>query len=159
VFGPIRVTQAFIPLLQRSSAPVIVNVSSGLGSETLVSLACSSATARWASPWPILGRQARLVRPGVGRSESRRCDRWLHGGWRAKGIDWPCDPTLERRGCLCPKGVVSSTDRWWLPLLAEQKNAATPARFCDSSAAILFRRALDRDPLSRRTERRSDFGP
>jgi NAD(P)-dependent dehydrogenase (short-subunit alcohol dehydrogenase family) len=36
VFGPVRVTQAFIPLLQRSSAPVIVNVSSGLGSETLV---------------------------------------------------------------------------------------------------------------------------
>ena len=36
VFGPVRVTQAFIPLLQRSAAPVIVNVSSGLGSETLV---------------------------------------------------------------------------------------------------------------------------
>jgi NAD(P)-dependent dehydrogenase (short-subunit alcohol dehydrogenase family) len=36
VFGPVRVIQAFIPLLQRSSAPVIVNVSSGLGSETLV---------------------------------------------------------------------------------------------------------------------------
>jgi NAD(P)-dependent dehydrogenase (short-subunit alcohol dehydrogenase family) len=36
VFGPVRVTQAFIPLLQRSSARVIVNVSSGLGSETLV---------------------------------------------------------------------------------------------------------------------------
>ena len=36
VFGAIRVTQAFIPLLQRSPAPVIVNVSSGLGSETLV---------------------------------------------------------------------------------------------------------------------------
>lgn len=36
VFGPVRVIQEFIPLLQRSSAPVIVNVSSGLGSETLV---------------------------------------------------------------------------------------------------------------------------
>jgi NAD(P)-dependent dehydrogenase (short-subunit alcohol dehydrogenase family) len=36
VFGPLRVTRAFIPLLQGSSAPVIVNVSSGLGSETLV---------------------------------------------------------------------------------------------------------------------------
>jgi NAD(P)-dependent dehydrogenase (short-subunit alcohol dehydrogenase family) len=36
VFGPVRVIQAFIPLLQRSSAPVIVNVASGLGSETLV---------------------------------------------------------------------------------------------------------------------------
>jgi NAD(P)-dependent dehydrogenase (short-subunit alcohol dehydrogenase family) len=31
-FGVIRVTQAFLPLLQRSAAPVVVNVSSGLGS-------------------------------------------------------------------------------------------------------------------------------
>jgi NAD(P)-dependent dehydrogenase (short-subunit alcohol dehydrogenase family) len=36
VFGPVRVIQAFIPLLQRSEAPVIVNVSSGLGSEAVV---------------------------------------------------------------------------------------------------------------------------
>ncbi len=32
VFGPARVLHAFIPLLERSSAPVVVNVSSGLGS-------------------------------------------------------------------------------------------------------------------------------
>ena len=32
VFGVVRVTHAFLPLLQRSAAPVIVNVSSGLGS-------------------------------------------------------------------------------------------------------------------------------
>ncbi|MBV9808866.1 MAG: SDR family NAD(P)-dependent oxidoreductase [Solirubrobacterales bacterium] len=36
VFGPVRVTRAFMPLLERSQAPVIVNVSSGLGSETVV---------------------------------------------------------------------------------------------------------------------------
>ena len=36
VFGPVRVTQAFIPLLRRSDTPVIVNVASGLGSETLI---------------------------------------------------------------------------------------------------------------------------
>ena len=36
VLGPVRVSQAFIPLLQRSEAPVIVNVSSGLGSQTLI---------------------------------------------------------------------------------------------------------------------------
>jgi NAD(P)-dependent dehydrogenase (short-subunit alcohol dehydrogenase family) len=36
VFGPVRVTQAFIPLLQSSEAPVIVNVASGLGSEAIV---------------------------------------------------------------------------------------------------------------------------
>jgi len=32
VLGPVRVIQAFIPLLRRSVAPVIVNVSSGMGS-------------------------------------------------------------------------------------------------------------------------------
>jgi NAD(P)-dependent dehydrogenase (short-subunit alcohol dehydrogenase family) len=32
VFGVVRVTHAFLPLLELSSAPVIVNVSSGLGS-------------------------------------------------------------------------------------------------------------------------------
>ncbi len=36
VFGPVRVSQAFLPLLQRSEAPIIVNVSSGLGSEAVV---------------------------------------------------------------------------------------------------------------------------
>ena len=37
VFGVVRVTHAFLPLLQRSPAPVIVNVSSSLGSLGLVS--------------------------------------------------------------------------------------------------------------------------
>ena len=32
VFGVVRVTQAFLPLLERSAQPVIVNVSSGMGS-------------------------------------------------------------------------------------------------------------------------------
>ncbi|MDF3288194.1 SDR family oxidoreductase [Streptomyces silvisoli] len=36
VFGMVRVTHAFLPLLQRSAAPVVVNVSSGLGSLTRV---------------------------------------------------------------------------------------------------------------------------
>ena len=35
VFGVVRVTHAFLPLLSRSSAPVVVNVSSGLGSLSL----------------------------------------------------------------------------------------------------------------------------
>jgi NAD(P)-dependent dehydrogenase (short-subunit alcohol dehydrogenase family) len=37
VFGLVRVTHAMLPLLQRSSAPVIVNVSSGMGSLTITS--------------------------------------------------------------------------------------------------------------------------
>ncbi|AXK31581.1 SDR family NAD(P)-dependent oxidoreductase [Streptomyces armeniacus] len=37
VFGVVRVTHAFLPLLLRSAAPAVVNVSSGLASKTLVS--------------------------------------------------------------------------------------------------------------------------
>jgi NAD(P)-dependent dehydrogenase (short-subunit alcohol dehydrogenase family) len=37
VFGAVRVTQAFLPLLEESGNPVIVNVSSGMGSLTLTS--------------------------------------------------------------------------------------------------------------------------
>ena len=37
VFGLVRVTHAMLPLLQRSSAPVIVNVSSGMGSLAITS--------------------------------------------------------------------------------------------------------------------------
>ncbi|MFG3255395.1 SDR family oxidoreductase [Streptomyces sp. NPDC048172] len=36
VFGPVRVTHAFLPLLRRSASPVVVNVSSGLASLTHV---------------------------------------------------------------------------------------------------------------------------
>jgi NAD(P)-dependent dehydrogenase (short-subunit alcohol dehydrogenase family) len=36
VFGMVRVTHAFLPLLRRSAAPVVVNVSSGLASLTRV---------------------------------------------------------------------------------------------------------------------------
>jgi NAD(P)-dependent dehydrogenase (short-subunit alcohol dehydrogenase family) len=35
VFGTVRVLHAFLPLLERSASPVVVNVSSGLGSLTL----------------------------------------------------------------------------------------------------------------------------
>jgi NAD(P)-dependent dehydrogenase (short-subunit alcohol dehydrogenase family) len=35
VFGPVRVTRAFLPLLHRSTAPRIVMVSSGMGSVTV----------------------------------------------------------------------------------------------------------------------------
>lgn len=56
VFGVVRVMQAFLPLLERSDAPVIVNVSSGMGSfavtldqsrleSTLVGLAYPSSKA------------------------------------------------------------------------------------------------------------------
>ncbi|MFI6471108.1 SDR family NAD(P)-dependent oxidoreductase [Streptomyces sp. NPDC050516] len=43
VFGMVRVTHAFLPLLRRSAAPVVVNVSSGLASLTRLSDASSPA--------------------------------------------------------------------------------------------------------------------
>ncbi|GAA1376494.1 SDR family NAD(P)-dependent oxidoreductase [Streptomyces beijiangensis] len=45
VFGTVRVLHAFLPLLQRSAAPVVVNVSSGLASLTRVSEAGTPAHA------------------------------------------------------------------------------------------------------------------
>ncbi|OBH78600.1 short-chain dehydrogenase [Mycobacterium mantenii] len=39
VFGTIRMLRAFLPLLERSAAPTVVNVSSGLGSLTLFAAA------------------------------------------------------------------------------------------------------------------------
>ncbi len=45
VFGVVRVTHAFLPLLRRSAAPVVVNVSSGLASMTRVTTPGTSAYA------------------------------------------------------------------------------------------------------------------
>ncbi|MFF1764749.1 SDR family NAD(P)-dependent oxidoreductase [Streptomyces sp. NPDC058249] len=45
VFGVVRVTHAFLPLLQRSAAPVVVNVSSGLASRARVTDPASPAYA------------------------------------------------------------------------------------------------------------------
>ena len=47
VFGVVRVTHAFLPLLQRSAAPVVVNVSSGLASMAAVT---APGTPRYAYP-------------------------------------------------------------------------------------------------------------
>jgi len=70
VFGPVRVLQAFRPRLEQSSNPVVVNVSSGMGSmaltsdperveSTFVNLAYSSSksalnmlTSQWARAYP-----------------------------------------------------------------------------------------------------------
>lgn len=49
VFGLVRVTHAALPLLQRSAVPVIVNVSSGLGS-----LAVTTDPGRLESKFPVL---------------------------------------------------------------------------------------------------------
>ena len=80
VFGLVRVTQAVLPLLEASAAPVIVNVSSGLGSlavttdperfeSTITSLAYTSSksavnmlTSQYAKAYPAMRINA--VDPG-----------------------------------------------------------------------------------------------
>jgi NAD(P)-dependent dehydrogenase (short-subunit alcohol dehydrogenase family) len=80
VFGVVRVTQAFVPLLERSANPVIVNVSSGMGSigrtsdpnrveSTIVSLAYPASktalnmlTTQWAKALPAM--RVNAVDPG-----------------------------------------------------------------------------------------------
>jgi NAD(P)-dependent dehydrogenase (short-subunit alcohol dehydrogenase family) len=85
VFGVVRVTQAFVPLLERSDNPVIVNVSSGMGSigvtgdperieSTIVSLpypasktALNMLTSQWAKALP--GMRVNAVDPGYTATE------------------------------------------------------------------------------------------
>ena len=80
VFGVVRVVRAFTPLLDRSDAPVVVNVSSGLGSldwtsdperleSTFVNLSYSSSksalnmlTSQWSKVYP--GWRVNAVDPG-----------------------------------------------------------------------------------------------
>lgn len=50
VFGPVRVLSAFIPLLEKSPAPVVVNVSSGVGS---LSLAADPESPWYAANFPV----------------------------------------------------------------------------------------------------------
>ena len=50
VFGVVRVTHAFLPLLRRSAAPVVVNVSSGLASLTRLADPGARPTPTRASP-------------------------------------------------------------------------------------------------------------
>ena len=88
VLGPVRVLQAFRPLLERSDAPVVVNVSSGMGSlaitsdperveSTFVGLAYPSSksalnmlTSQWARAYPEMRINA--VDPGYTATDFNR---------------------------------------------------------------------------------------
>jgi NAD(P)-dependent dehydrogenase (short-subunit alcohol dehydrogenase family) len=93
VFGVVRVMRAFLPLLGRSGNPVIVNVSSGMGSigvtsdperveSTIVSLAYTSSktalnmlTSQWAKALP--GMRVNAVDPGYTATDFNN-----HSGFR-----------------------------------------------------------------------------
>lgn len=62
VFGAVRVTQAFLPLLHRSASPVVVNVSSGLGSLAVAADPAAHAllVPLWVSSLPYNSSKAAL---------------------------------------------------------------------------------------------------
>jgi NAD(P)-dependent dehydrogenase (short-subunit alcohol dehydrogenase family) len=84
VFGVVRVTHAFLPLLRRSAAPVIVNVSSGLASLTRLSTsnaypgvaypaskaAVNMITVQYAKAFP--GMRINAVEPGYTATDLNR---------------------------------------------------------------------------------------
>jgi NAD(P)-dependent dehydrogenase (short-subunit alcohol dehydrogenase family) len=124
VFGVVRVTQAFLPLLAESPAPVIVNVSSGMGSlgrttdpkrieSTLVGLPYSSSksalnmlTSQYAKAYPQMRINA--VDPGYTATDFN-----AHSGPQTVeegaeiivraaqfGLDGPTGAYLDREGPL-----------------------------------------------------------
>jgi NAD(P)-dependent dehydrogenase (short-subunit alcohol dehydrogenase family) len=88
VFGTVRVLHAFLPLLQRSAAPVVVNVSSGLASLTRVTTpgtpayaypgvaypasktAVNMITVQYAKAFPNM--RINMVEPGFTRTDLNR---------------------------------------------------------------------------------------
>jgi NAD(P)-dependent dehydrogenase (short-subunit alcohol dehydrogenase family) len=88
VFGTVRVTHVFLPLLQRSAAPVVVNVSSGLASLTRVTTpgtpayaypgvaypasktAVNMITVQYAKAFPNM--RINMVEPGFTRTDLNR---------------------------------------------------------------------------------------
>jgi NAD(P)-dependent dehydrogenase (short-subunit alcohol dehydrogenase family) len=104
VFGIVRVTHAFLPLLRRSAAPVVVNVSSGLASLTRVT---TPDTLTYAFPGvreglpghPDQRRRARLHRDRpqpAHRHPDRRGRRRDH---RPHGAGRPRRPDRRLRRC------------------------------------------------------------
>jgi NAD(P)-dependent dehydrogenase (short-subunit alcohol dehydrogenase family) len=61
VFGMVRVTHAFLPLLQRSAAPVVVNVSSGLASLTRITTPGTPAYAYPGVAYPASKTAANMI--------------------------------------------------------------------------------------------------
>ena len=122
VFGPVRVLQAFLPLLERSDAPVVVNVSSGMGSltvttdpdrleSTIVGLAYPSSksalnmlTSQYAKAYPRLRINA--VDPGYTSTDlnERRGTQTVADGAEAivrmacVGPDGPTGAFMDARG-------------------------------------------------------------
>jgi NAD(P)-dependent dehydrogenase (short-subunit alcohol dehydrogenase family) len=112
VFGVVRVTQAFLPLLERSDAPVVVNVSSGMGSlavtsdpdrleSRLIGLAYPSSksalnmlTTQWAKAYPQMRFNA--VDPGYTATD-------LNGHSGHQSVEEGAE-IIVRMACIGPEG-------------------------------------------------------
>ena len=120
VFGPVRVLHAFIPLLERSPAPVVVNVSSGVGSLGLASdpesplseanypvyasskAALNMLTIRYAAAFPSMCINS--VDPGFTATdfnEHRGTQTVEHGAHLGQVAGMGEDVTLGRCACWC----------------------------------------------------------
>ncbi|MCW3026446.1 MAG: short-chain dehydrogenase/reductase [Solirubrobacterales bacterium] len=120
VLGIVRVTQAFLPLLHRSAAPVVVNVSSGMGSlartsdpgrleSTIVSLgyatskaAVNMLTTQYAKALP--GMRINAVDPGYTATDLNR-----HRGTQTIEEGAEAIVSMARIGASGPTGTF--TDR------------------------------------------------
>ncbi|MBY8878387.1 SDR family NAD(P)-dependent oxidoreductase [Actinacidiphila acidipaludis] len=116
VFGTVRVTHAFLPLLQRSAAPVVVNVSSGLASLTEVTTpgtprhayqgvaypaskaAVNMITVQYAKAFPALRINA--VEPGFTRTD-------LNGNTGIQTVEEGAE-IIVRMACLGPDGPTGT---------------------------------------------------
>jgi NAD(P)-dependent dehydrogenase (short-subunit alcohol dehydrogenase family) len=116
VFGPVRVLHAFRPLLERSDAPVVVNVSSGMGSlavttdpdrleSTLVGLAYASSkaalnmlTSQYAKAYPRMRINA--VDPGYTATD-------LNGHRGTQSVEEGAE-IIVRMACVRPDGPTGA---------------------------------------------------
>lgn len=100
VLGPVRVTRAFLPLLRRSAAPRIVNVSSGLGS-----LAVTTDPARFEStvvnlPYPASKSALNMLTTQYAKALP---------GFRVNAVD-PGYTATDLNGNSGPQTVQEGTD-------------------------------------------------
>jgi NAD(P)-dependent dehydrogenase (short-subunit alcohol dehydrogenase family) len=111
VFGTVRVLHAFLPLLRRSAAPVVVNVSSGLASLTHLTThgypgvaypaskaAVNVLTIQYAKAFPAI--RINSVEPGFTRTD-------LNGSTGSQSPEQGAE-IIVRMACLRPDGPTGS---------------------------------------------------
>ena len=109
VLGPLRVFQAFRPLLEAAAAPLVVNVSSGFGSLRILT-ADPDATSGWVAPayasskaaLNMLTQQLSLVLPGI-RFVA------VDPGYTATGLNGHRGTQTVAEGARSTVGVVTGT--------------------------------------------------